>query len=388
MKSKKPRRLNGDGSLYLRGRLYWLSYLHPDGTRRTESSGTDRQQVALRLLRKRVGAGANGLPVIVRAEQLTFHDAAQAVIDDFVANKKKSLAVVKRRITKHLVPVFGTKRLASITSADITAYIARRQTDTIVSRKAHGTVPAVTHPVSNAEINRELQILKRIFNLAVQSGRLAIKPAIKMLRESPARSGFFEADQLASVLAHLPEDIQPVIKFASITGWRIASEVLPLEWRNVDFAAGEVRLDAGVTKNGEGRVFPFTDSLRDVLEAQHVEHERLKKAGQICPLVFWRMLADHRGGEKKPTAITSFTVAWKIACRAAGCPGKIPHDLRRTAVRSFVRAGISETVAMELSGHKTPSVFRRYNITSPGDLRDAAARLNVPRLAPAQQSHA
>ena len=150
-----------------------------------------------------------------------------------------------------------------------------------------------------------------------------------------------------------------------------------MEWRNVDFAAGEVRLDAGTTKNREGRVFPMTTALRGPLEARQAEHERLKKAGHIFPNVFWREVAKGRGGEKRPKVITSFNKAWKLACREAGCPGRIPHDLRRTAVRDLVRAGIPERVAMQMTGHKTPSVFARYNIVSGGDLREAAQKLNL-----------
>ena len=137
------------------------------------------------------------------------------------------------------------------------------------------------------------------------------------------------------------------VTFAYITGWRIASEVLPLEWRQEDFEAGEVRLDAGTTKNNEGRVFVMTDDLRALLKAEHAEHERLKKAGHTCPYVFFRMVAEKRGGEKKPRRVKAFTKAWKNACRAAGCPGRIPHDLRRTAVRNMVRVGIPERVAMK-----------------------------------------
>ena len=383
MNTPKRRRTKGEGSVYLQGRFWWIQYQHPDGTRRKESTKSERRPVALRMLRDRLSRGALNLPVIPHAEQLTFHAAAQAVIDDFVANKKQSEDVVRRRIRLHLMPYFGDRRLIAITSADITAYIAKRQTDTIVTRQALSirptAVPAETKPVSNGEINRELQILKRIFSLAIDSGRLASKPKITMLAEAPPRAGFFEREQYESVLAHLPEEIRPVITFAYITGWRIADEILPLEWRQVDFDASEVRLDAGTTKNREGRTFPFTTELRTVLAAQHAEHKPLKKAGHIFPNVFWRMVADERGGKKHPKVITSFNKAWKIACRAAGCPGRIPHDLRRTAIRNFVRSGTSENVAMKLSGHKTRSVFDRYDIVSGDDLREAARRLNVAR---------
>lgn len=390
------RRTKGDGSLHRRGRMWWIAYKHPDGTRTSESTGTERRPVALRLLRKRLGAGANNLPVIPRAEQVTFHDAAQMVVNDFVANHaadaneksvKKQLSVQKRRAaTGHLSAYFGAHKLISITPEKVTAYIAKRLADTIVTRKARavtledGTTritPERTKPVSPATINRELQTLKRMFSLAIQSGRIATRPHIEMLNEAAPRAGFFEREQYESVLHHLPAELRPVVSFCYITGWRMADEVLKLEWRQVDFDAGEVRLEPGTTKNKDGRTFPFTAELRTVLKAQHAEHLRLKKAGHIFPQVFFREVANGRGGEKKPKVITSLNKAWKAACKAAGCPGRIPHDMRRSAVRNLVRAGISERVAMMMTGHKTRSVFERYNITSPGDLRDAARLLDV-----------
>jgi integrase len=76
----------------------------------------------------------------------------------------------------------------------------------------------------------------------------------------------------------------------------------------------------------------------------------------------------HRGGYNK---------AWRKARVAAGCPRRIPHDLRRTAVRNLVRAGVPERVATQLTGHKTRAVFERYNIVSAGDVREAARRLDT-----------
>jgi integrase len=97
------------------------------------------------------------------------------------------------------------------------------------------------------------------------------------------------------------------------------------------------------------------------------EHERLKTVGTICPFVF------HRNGER----IRTFHKAWTAACRAAGCPGKLIHDMRRSAVRTFERAGVPRSVAMSIVGHNTESIYRRYAIVDEAMQREAAARLDA-----------
>ena len=72
-----------------------------------------------------------------------------------------------------------------------------------------------------------------------------------------------------------------------------------------------------------------------------------------------------------------FRKPWARACKLAGRPGAIVHDLRRSGIRNMVRNGISETVAMKVSGHRTSSMFRRYNITSDEDLRAVAERMGI-----------
>jgi hypothetical protein len=115
-------------------------------------------------------------------------------------------------------------------------------------------------------------------------------------------------------------------------------------------------------------VIHMTSELRALLESQRAITDAYQKEREkIRPWVF------NRHGQQ----IQDFRHAWQSACRLAGCPGRIPHDLRRTAVRNFVRAGVSEHVAMKLSGGKTASVFRRCEIVSDSDLVDAAEKLQA-----------
>jgi integrase len=285
--------------------------------------------------------------------------------DDLLAFHKvngRDTEKLEARIKKHLTPYFAGVKMANISPATINGYVAKRLKDT--------STPA------NATVNRELGWLKQMFRLAVDAGKLMTRPKITMLREDNVRTGFFERHHFDAMLPHIHDELQPVVKFAYITGWR-KGEVLTLEWRQVDMQAGVVRLEPGTTKNGKGREFPFTRELRALLEGrQHADHERLKKQGVVVPWVFYRMVAKGRRGKKSPRPIISYLKAFKTACEKAGCPARLPHDFRRSAVRNLTRAGVPQSVAMKMTGHKTDSVFRRYDIVSPDDLRIAAEPLD------------
>lgn len=340
------------GELRQRGRIWWIRY-YRDGRRFEESAKTDKYEKAKSLLKTREGDVANGVPFSPAMGRFKFDDAMADLETEYTVNKRDSLDHLKRRIKLHLLPWFGGRRMGKLTSADVNAYVLHRQTDGAAA----------------ATINRELAILKRAYTLAIRAGKLlpAHRPYIAMLQEHNVRTGFFEPEQFAAVKGKLKATLQPVAEFAYLTGWRVQSEVLPLEWRNIDMKAGIVTLDPGSTKNNEGRTLYLTAALRRLLETQEGVRDALKAKGTIVPFVFPR-----RNG--KP--IRGFYKAWRKACKAAGCPGKFLHDFRRTAVRNYVRAGISERVAMRLSGHKTRAVFDRYDIVSPGDLQAAAAALD------------
>ena len=144
-----------------------------------------------------------------------------------------------------------------------------------------------------AEINRELAIIRRAFRLAQADdkyhGRI---PKIPMLQERNVREGFFDDSMIEAVKAKLPAALRPIVTFAYITGWRVQSEVLPLEWRHIDRKAKEARLEPGTTKNQAGRVFPFTDALDTLITELWRQHEALKEQETICPYVF------HRNGKE------------------------------------------------------------------------------------------
>src|SRR5262249_44934835 len=155
-------------------------------------------------------------------------------------------------------------------------------------------------------------------------------------------------------------------------GWRVYDEVLTLERPQVDLKAGTVRLEPGSTKNEDARVVYLTPALKTALTEQFERVRALEReTARIIPWVFPHLTGSRRRGER----IRDFRKAWATACKRAGCPGMLRHDFRRTAVRNMVNDGTPEKVAMLITGHKTRSVFDRYHIVAPEDLRAAAARM-------------
>lgn len=349
------------GTIYQRGkkRTWWIKYYRA-GKPFYESTRSTRKKDATDLLAVREGQIVKGEFTGVRAYKLRFDEMCDDYLRDYRVNGKRTLAWAERRV-KRLKAVFGGWRAMDVGPSQIKAYIDARQ-------REHA---------SNATINRELTSLKRMFNLAIGAGKLYHKPSFKdlMLQEANPRAGFFggEVEYLA-LMAQLPDRLKPLVAFAYTYGWR-KEEVLGLTWDRVDLSQGIVRLDPGTTKNRQGRTVVLTDSLREILKAQWESARAIvvkgnpeatpAEIGKAIPWVF-----HHHG---KP--IREFRQAWNGACKRAKLPGRLFHDLRRTAVRNMIRAGIPDVVAMKISGHKTRSVFDRYNIVAEADLHEAAKRL-------------
>jgi integrase len=353
------------GTLYKRGGVWWVKF-YRGGKPFYESSESPKKTVAERLLKTREGQVVDGRFVGTQADKLRFEDLAKNIANDYRVNDRRSLSDMLRKV-RCLTAAFGGRRAVDITTTDVRAYIAQRQA-------AYAVPPCKTHAedqrcskcnrkTAPATIMNELAALKRMFSLARQAGELFHVPYIPRVKVDNARKGFLGEIEYLAMREALPDPLRPVLDFGYETSWR-KQEILGLTWDRVDLRAGTVRLDT--SKNDAGRLVALTDGLRATLQTLRDRTAALEAAtGTRVPWVF------HRNGRR----IRNFQTAWEHARVTAGLPSLVFHDLRRTGVRNMVRAGIPERVAMTISGHKTRSIFDRYNIVSEGDLREAAEKL-------------
>jgi integrase len=328
-------------ALYRRGKVWWMSFTCHGGHYRKSTEITDKK-LAQRIYDKVKGEIAEGKLPGIYFDKATLNELAEDFLTDYRINKRDTLDKAQRSV-KYLEEFFGEMKAADITTDKVKNYMEHR----------------MSHGLSNASINRELAALKRMFHLAKECTppKVTTIPYIPMLKELNVRKGFFEHAEYLALKDALPGYLKPVVTFGYFSGWRI-SEILGLTWDRVDRKEGKVWLDPGETKNEEGRIFYLTRELIEVMKTLH-RNRRLD-----CAHVF------HRNGK----VIKGFRKAWISACKKAGLKGKIFHDFRRTAVRDMVRSGISEKVAMTISGHKSRNVFERYNIVNDQDLREAALK--------------
>ncbi len=324
------------------------------GSQVRESTRTGKEFEARRFLKEREGRVVTGQPILPRADRIRYQEVARDLREHYQTTGARNLKEAETRL-QHLDRFFQGRRVAALSQADATSYVLKRQSG----------------GAANSTINRELAVLTRMLHLAYETSKLVRIPVIRKLKENAPRQGFFEREQFEAVRRRLRPDLQTALAIGYTYGWRMQSEVLALERRQVDLDSGTLRLDPGTTKNYEGRIVYLTPALKALLAAQLERVERLsKQTRQIIPYLF-----PHLTGRRAGTQRGDFREAWTTACKKAGVPGMLRHDLRRTAVRNMVNLGVPERVAMKVTGHKTRSVFDRYHIVSPGDLQDVAKRL-------------
>jgi integrase len=336
----------GDGYLYRRGVWWWIKY-YVDGVPQRESARTTDEREARAVLRQRLVEVRQGVHSW-RLDRLHVDSLLDDLLADYELHNPKSLEdFAVPYVKKHLRPFFGKLRVPQVTTDLLRHYQIRK--------RAQG--------LSDATVNRTMALLRRSFHLGAEATprKVVVIPKFPMFTENNVRTGFLEHEQYRSLLVELPAELQPLFVVGYHVGNR-CGELLALKWAQVDLTVRQIRLRRGETKNDEGRVLPIYGDMVTVLELAKEQRDR---EFPRCPWVF------HRLGRH----ILNFRKSWESACRRANL-GKLQfHDLRRSAIRNLVRAGVPERVAMQISGHKTRAVFDRYNIVSERDIREAGQKM-------------
>ena len=368
----------GEGRIFSRNdtKYLWCAYFLR-GKEYRESTGKTDPKEAEKFLKKRlkeVGADQIGKATFIgpQQERAKVGNLLDALEADYQLRGKDSPQF--KTHLKHIRRSFGAWRAMEVTAEAVDRYIAERL--------EAGCAPAT--------INRGTQLLAQAFKLAIERKHLSSAPQIRHLSEKGnERQGFFADAEFRALIVNLPDYLRDFVRFGYLTGWR-RGEIASLRWEDVE--GDVIRLRAENAKNGEPRSVTLSGELGEIVKRRKAKRQVKTKSGVVLAAFIF-----HREG--KP--VGDFRKAWATGCVAAnlgrfvcdGCnqtvnghrceecnrearyTGRIFHDLRRTAVRNMVRAGVPERIAMTISGHKTRSIFDRYNIVNEADLRDAMQRV-------------
>jgi integrase len=365
-------------AIYQRGKTYWYSFTF-NGRRVQKSAKVQNAKEAANIEKAawtQLARGEVGLDAPKR-ERRAIGELLDALQRNYEDNDK--LSPQNKSLIARAKADFDSKLATELSSDEIAKYIERR--------KKEGAKPS--------SINRVTEVIRRAFTIA---GLTA--PRMERLSEAGnARQGFLSEAELDALISHLPMDLQDFTRFAAACGMR-KGEIAGLTWKMIE--GDELRIPGNICKNRKGRVLPLTGELAEIIERRRAALSK-KNDGtlQMPEHVF------HRNGE----AVAELRKSWQTAAIAAGLgimicekcekqgpekycakckrprkyQGKLFHDLRRSAVRNMVKAGVNTQVAKQWSGHKSDSMFERYSILTTDDMREAARKTEEYRKSQREQ---
>jgi integrase len=312
------------------------------------SAETEDYDEALATLRQKMAKAAVQVDYTEHPERVRMGQLFDLLLEFYRKHERRSTYDVERKIEARLRPWWGKTKAHAVGSALVDRYVRWRRS-------------AKTKP-KNASINRELAYVRRALKLgAQQDPPLVLRvPRFEMLPESAPREGTLSHEKYKTVRDTLPGYARIALVVAYHTGAR-KGEIRSIRKDTIDLKAGRIILPGRSTKNGKPRYLPIYGDMAAELDMA------LAAGSKECPYLIQN--------EGKP--VYDFEKAWVTACKAAGVVGTLFHDLRRTALTNMIEAGLSEKEAMEISGHRTRSVFDRYHIVSDRRLKEMAGKLEV-----------
>jgi integrase len=370
---EKQKRPNGAGSVtklkhkdkasgeIIESRFYYIFY-RVNGRQIRESSQSESKMVAQKLLERRMGEAGLGIRPQQDVKNVSYDDVAKAYLDQ---QRASGVAFFQKRD--------GSEYLRGVPNLDAFfkgMHVVNISTDTLRRYIDHRHDEGVADPT----VRRELVTLRSMLNQArkEQKIRLVDIPHFPMPKDSKPRTGFIDPDVFERLRATLPKRLRLLVTFLYYTGCRVGA-AMQITWTMVSKDCKEIELPGEITKNGEALTLPLIGE--GLSEVSTMLKKQFRKDGPVFE-------------------VTNLRKDWAAACHKLGLGvkdgwryrGLTIHDLRRSAVRNLVRAGVREDVAMSISGHKTREVFSRYNITDTADIREAL--IKVGQYAKEQQRKA
>jgi len=337
--------------------IWWASFADQSGKRVRQTTGTtDRKEAEALEAKWKVEA--------FRARQ--WGDIPNHVFDEMMAaylngterdrRARSNEAVIYH--VKRLRKFFSGIEVETLTAANVSAYIQERRMD----------------GVSNASINRELEVLSAAFTWSVRElgWRLSNPVAGKMLKEPEGRLRWLSRAE-AVTLIHAAEQearkaphLAPLITLALYTGMR-RGEMLWLEWSRVDLHGNLIYLEAHHTKAGKRRSVSMNTTARSAIISQ------ARYRSEHCPGSRW-VFCDEKGDR-----IASVQRSFNTACARAHIEDFRFHDLRHTCAAWLVQAGVPLMDIRDVLGHSTVKMTERYAHLAPENTRAAVAMLEIAR---------
>jgi integrase len=344
----------GGGSWYVK---YWapIPGTYPEGVR------PPLRQVKERLPNCRNRSQAEGVltarrSAIFEGTYRPRRKAQAATMADFAPSfleaKRHLRTLVKYRllIEKYLSVHFGRKPLSAISNRDcLDYYNARLDTNAAI-----------------ATVNGEMACLKSFFSEAIRAGVCQTNPVrgIKLVNPNNVRDRILSDDEAARLFAAADEAtdyVRPLFYVLYHTGMR-RGEALGLRWADVQFAHD--RLIIRDSKNGEGRKVPMRRALADELI-------RWKPFAGESPWIF-------PGRHSTDVPMNTIRPGWLRLCERAKIADLRPHDLRHNFTSMLQASGISDSIIMSITGHKTHVMLHRYSHANDAQRLTAIESLPTP----------
>jgi integrase len=352
-------RERGRGRIYLRGKTYWIAYSFRGNVIR-ESAKTEDPKKAVKFLDQRLKRrDAKGRAFIdpSKEEKWTLDDLEARIKAEYIRKKNRSFDVVERCL-KHVKSHFPFHRLVDIDKTEIHNYQQAR----------------LDQGAERSTVNLECAYLRFGLRIMFSAGEISELPQIKLLEGENVREGFLNRPEFDAICEELrrnkrvKDDVIDIVRFLYNCAWR-KGEAQKLEWSKFDPYDWVFRLSRKDEKTKSPRTLTLVGENREIIE------RRLAKRLPECPYVF------HRNG--KP--IKRFDRAFNSACKEAELTGIVPHDMRRSAIRNFTKAGVGESEGMSISGHRTNSTYKRYNIIDENLQRQSLERVHEHQQREASQ---